>query len=110
MEPFNGLTPAQVERLAVLSEELGEAQQRVGKILRHGYTRSKKVVNNREQLEIELGDVMAAISVLVRYQDLRLGRIRDRKHHKLQTVWDYLHHNKKEDVYVSEDEGRPDNL
>ncbi len=34
---FNGLTDAQAERLALLLEELGEAQQAIGKILRHGY-------------------------------------------------------------------------
>jgi hypothetical protein len=34
---FNGLAPAETERLALLLEELGEAQQAIGKILRHGY-------------------------------------------------------------------------
>lgn len=36
MEHFNQLSPAEAERLALLSEELGEAQQAIGKILRHG--------------------------------------------------------------------------
>ena len=34
---FNGLTPAEAERLAMLAEECGEVIQMVGKILRHGY-------------------------------------------------------------------------
>lgn len=34
---FNGLSPAEVERLALLAEECGEVIQTVGKILRHGY-------------------------------------------------------------------------
>lgn len=33
----NKLNDAQSERLALLLEELGEAQQAIGKILRHGY-------------------------------------------------------------------------
>ena len=37
MKHFNQLTPAEAERLALLLEELGEAQQAIGKILRHGY-------------------------------------------------------------------------
>lgn len=36
-EPFNDLSNAELERLALLLEELGEAQQVIGKILRHGY-------------------------------------------------------------------------
>ena len=34
---FNKLSAAEAERLALLLEELGEAQQAIGKILRHGY-------------------------------------------------------------------------
>lgn len=41
---FNGLTPAEAERLALLLEELGEAQQAIGKILRQCSTSS----TNRE--------------------------------------------------------------
>jgi hypothetical protein len=55
----NGLTPAQLERLAFLSEELGEAQQAIGKIVRHGYDSYNPLVltnsNNREDLEKEIG-------------------------------------------------------
>ena len=36
-EHYNGLTPAEAERLAMLAEEAGEIVQMVGKILRHGY-------------------------------------------------------------------------
>jgi hypothetical protein len=34
---FNGLTPAEAERLALLAEECGEVIQAIGKVLRHGY-------------------------------------------------------------------------
>jgi hypothetical protein len=61
---FNGLSPAEAERLALLLEELGEAQQVIGKILRHGYEShhpENPDDSNRALLEGELGDVMAAI-------------------------------------------------
>jgi hypothetical protein len=74
-EPFsNGLTDAEVERLAILSEELGEAQQCIGKILRHGYESYNPVVNtnltNRRELEREIGDVQAAIDMLFAENDV----------------------------------------
>ena len=36
MDNFNRLSPAEYERLAILAEEMGEAQQALGKIMRHG--------------------------------------------------------------------------
>jgi NTP pyrophosphatase (non-canonical NTP hydrolase) len=83
-EQFNGLTPAEAERLFYLLEELGEAQQAIGKTLRHGYesrdpTKAVQVTDdsrygtvgwlntsptNREMLASELGDVMRAIEML----------------------------------------------
>ena len=87
---FNGLTPAEAERLSYLLEELGEAQQAIGKILRHGYesrdpTKPVPVFNdnrgghtgyrntsptNRQMLERELGDVRRAINMLTKAGDL----------------------------------------
>lgn len=59
------LTPAQIERLAYLAEELGEAIQAVGKILRHGYDSGE--YNNRQDLMVELADVWGAICLLARH-------------------------------------------
>ena len=39
MEHFNGLTPAEAKRLALLAEECGEVLQAIGKVLRHGFGR-----------------------------------------------------------------------
>ncbi len=63
---FNGLSPAEAERLAYLLEELGEVQQVIGKILRHGYASSHPDggPTNRELLAAELGDVIAAICLM----------------------------------------------
>lgn len=61
---FNGLSPAQAERLAILMEECGEVVQIIGKILRHGfescspYGHSQET--NRQALIRELFDVKAA--------------------------------------------------
>lgn len=73
---FNQLTPAQLERLSHFSEELGEAQQIIGKILRHGYDsvnpldESSIPPDNRELLEMEAGHVLYAITFLVENCDL----------------------------------------
>jgi len=68
-DPFNGLTPAQAERLAMLAEECGEVIQVIGKILRHGYDSSHpsdRTVTNRELLGRELTDLYAVASSLCR--------------------------------------------
>lgn len=64
---FNQLTDAEAERLALLLEECGEVIQVIGKIQRHGYDsqhRDYGNVPNRQLLEKELGDVLAAVDLL----------------------------------------------
>lgn len=65
---FNELTPAQLERLAILSEECGEVIQVIGKILRHGVQSCSPFgasqETNGEALLRELTDVGAAIGML----------------------------------------------
>lgn len=92
---FNKLTPAQLERLAVLSEELGEAQQAVGKILRHGYDSCNPFVsgrNNREDLEKELGDIVAAIGMLSGDRDISRANVESWAESKRENIKPYLHH------------------
>ncbi|NMG29348.1 MazG nucleotide pyrophosphohydrolase domain-containing protein [Aromatoleum evansii] len=96
---FNGLTPAQAERLAVLAEELGEAVQAIGKILRHGYeSRSPAGATNREALERELGDVYAAMDMLSDAGDLNPFAISIAMTRKKDRVGQYLHHQGSGDV------------
>lgn len=74
----NWLSPASLERLAILAEEMGEALQIVGKILRHGWHSehpSVPGVSNVEWLERELGDVLAAIRLLSLSGDVRTKEI-----------------------------------
>ena len=66
---FNGLTPAEAERLAMLAEECGEVIQMVGKILRHGYDSyhpSDPTTTNRHLLIAELRDVNAVLKAMGR--------------------------------------------
>lgn len=71
---FNGLMPAEHERLAMLAEEAAEVVQIVGKILRHGYE-SKHPDNmngptNRQMLENEIADFYAIAGVMEDLKDV----------------------------------------
>jgi len=94
MEHFNRLTPAEAERLALLAEEMGEAIQAIGKVLRHGYesTHPEGGPTNREELEHECGDVRHAMIRLCDAGDLDKQRIHDCADMKAKTVSRYMHH------------------
>jgi NTP pyrophosphatase (non-canonical NTP hydrolase) len=88
------LSPAELERLALLMEEMGEAHQAIGKILRHGYESRHPDggPTNREMLEKELGHVSTSLSLMISAQDvdvLAIARHNDEKH---KNVKKYLHH------------------
>lgn len=73
MDHFNNLSPAEAERLAMLSEEAAEIVQIVGKILRHGYEShhpSNPAVKNRELLDDELGDLMTVAKRMIGAGDI----------------------------------------
>jgi NTP pyrophosphatase (non-canonical NTP hydrolase) len=91
---FSRLSPAEIERLALLAEEMGEAIQVIGKILRHGYEscHPNGGPRNRELLEKELGDVRAAMMIMVKANDLCLDAIWAHEENKEKNVQRYLHH------------------
>lgn len=93
MPHFNGLSPAEAERLAYLIEELGEAQQAVGKILRHGYDShnpdAPQLGDNRVQLTKELVDVAGAIARMASAGDVPLHILSDANPNKGAR---YMHH------------------
>ncbi len=93
-ESFNQLTAAEAERLALLLEELGEAQQAIGKILRHGYesTHPDGGPTNRLELTRELGDVAYAIALLAYSGDIPQDEARWSCVRKAGAVGQYLHH------------------
>ena len=105
--PFNRLTPAEAERLALLLEEMGEATQAVGKILRHGYesTHPGGGPTNRESLEKELGDVRAATWMMIHAGDVSDSAIEMARTEKNQSVRKYLHHQQQEEhPFINQEE------
>lgn len=91
------LTQAEIERLALLSEELGEVQQAIGKILRHGYENSHPDIperTNRRDLERELGHLNVALILMLKASDLSSAEIKHYRKLKLTEINKYLHHQK----------------
>lgn len=96
MKSFNKLTPAQIERLAILAEECGETVQAAMKVIRRGYDRKhprKPGPTNRGHLEEEVGNVLNAIEMLVEAGDLRPKRIKASLESKRERVKKFLYHN-----------------
>jgi hypothetical protein len=92
----NDLTDAQLERLAILSEEMGEAQQAIGKILRHGYHSWNPTVahtrTNRDDLARELGHVHFAIDMLSHSDDVDADQVSFSYVEKEKSIKKWLHH------------------
>lgn len=95
----NDLSKGEAERLALLLEELCEAGQAVGKILRHGYESTNPddalAPHNREQLEKELGDVRHAIELLCQADDVQRLGVMAAAMKKSESVRPWLHHQPK---------------
>lgn len=94
---FNGLTPKEAELLALLSEECGELIQAIGKILRHGFESYHPddrgtQITNRENLVREMGDVSAAIELLIGQDKVNGGSVHRAMVRKLDRVGKWLHH------------------
>ncbi len=92
--PFNRLTPAESERLALLVEECGEVLQMIGKVTRHGYEsrHPNGGDTNRQALEKECGDVRHAMIRLCESGDLSKQEIHDAADRKSRTCRVFLHH------------------
>ena len=90
------LTPAEAERLAFLAEECAEVIQAVAKIQRHGFHSfnpdAPEKGDNRKQLEVEIGDVKAAILLCVKGDDVDDLRIMSNVQTKLKKMGRYFHH------------------
>lgn len=95
VQPFNNLSLAEAERLAWLLEEIGEVQQAIGKILRHGYENYHPEfpgIRNRQDLEREVAHVYAALDLMVAQDDIDLDNIRPERNEKAHKVKKWLHH------------------
>jgi len=97
----NNLTQAELERLAILGEYMGEAQVIIGKIIRHGYESYNPnalqmvgvpKLTNREMLEKELGKVSAAINFMNLGADIERDAIQGYSIKQMKTANRWLHH------------------
>lgn len=96
LRSVNSLSDAQLERLALLAEEMGEALQIVGKIQRHGYESKNPMepsgLANASLLEIELGHVLHAIDLLCSKGDVSRILMEGARDDKERSVKRWLHH------------------
>lgn len=91
-ERFNGLSPAEAERLAMLIEEASEVSQIACKILRHGYEShhpDSPEATNRQELRREVTDFQAVVMLMgADIPTASLGELLDAQKRKLK----YAHH------------------
>jgi NTP pyrophosphatase (non-canonical NTP hydrolase) len=98
MKFSNELSDAQVERLAILMEEMGEATQAAAKVLRHGYfsynptVPISKRIDNRYHLAVEIGHVYVAVDMLLNTLDISEQVVEDSMRAKKTSIKKYLHH------------------
>lgn len=94
--PFNGLTLAEAERLAILAEEASEVIKVVGKVLRHGWTPTDHTTgiryDNRAELQTELGDMANIQRLMLERADISHGMIAKAAQAKRAKWGPYLHH------------------
>ncbi len=95
MKHFNKLTPAEAERLALLSEECAEVIQIICKINRHGYESyhpNKPETSNRSLLEKEIGHIQSAYELMTKSGDIETSETHNHAFIKTQKVGKWLHH------------------
>lgn len=97
-EPFNGLTPAEAERLAMLAEECAELIHVIGKTLRHGYesTHPTGGPTNRQRVLDEYLDIVAVAQMMGVNDDFHSVEVREglrqRILEKVARKLQYAHH------------------
>lgn len=92
--PFNNLTSAEDERLAILAGDLAQAALTISRIQRHGYENynpNGDFTTNKALLEKELGHINQAITMMVAKKDLNADNIKEHADAKAITRRMYLH-------------------
>lgn len=90
----NRIGEAEQERLGLFTEEMGEGQLEIGKILRHGidsHHPDQPGLSNAQRLEMEAGHVLAAIDLLVACGTLDREGLYRSKLEKLKKLRSWLH-------------------
>lgn len=91
------LSPAELERLAILAEECAEVVHIIGKIVRHGYEsyhpESDSSITNRKLLEKELGDLECAVLLMTQKNDISEDAITAATGEKLLRIENTMHYN-----------------
>jgi hypothetical protein len=85
---------AQRERLVLLMEEMAEAQQMIGKCLRHGMDSTHRDYQHRyndQLLADEIGHVLAAIDLVLAAIDVAKATVEASRQAKHEKVKRYLH-------------------
>jgi len=95
--PFSKVSPAELERLAMLAEEAGEIVQMVGKTLRHGYESfhpDNPGITNRGLLENEIADLHAVQLIMEEKGDIEnlSPQASDAVGHAMEKKAKYTHH------------------
>jgi len=75
---INNLSPGELERIALLTEECGEVLQEIGKVLRYGYEGSHPKYgekNSRERLQQEIADVLVIITLMIKENDININEL-----------------------------------
>jgi hypothetical protein len=91
----NELSLAETERLELMAEEAAEVVQACMKILRHGYESRWPPIDgqtNRQKLTKELGDVCAAMDLMLKGGEINETLVAMARDEKLTAVPQWLHH------------------
>lgn len=75
--------PLSVELLGFMTEECGEVNQRIGKILRWGWEADFEGTTQQHKFEVELGDVLTGILLLLHNKLIRHGDLMNAVRSKL---------------------------
>lgn len=91
---YPGLTPAELEALALLAEECAESIAIIGKAIRHGLSscHPDSGASNRVEIARELGHVSAAIEIACQLGVLYRSDVREGVDEKWKKGGRYLHH------------------
>lgn len=94
MSKANNLSADQIERLALLAEELAETVHIVSKILLYGMDSHHPTTGelNRSRLEEELGDVLFTIDLMIANGEVSSHNIYTNSKLKAESIKKYLHY------------------